>query len=120
MKLFCSHNLKEKFLVKTFLEEELGPSFLQNLEKLSRIDCKPSEEKEILESLQKIIGYMELLQEIDTEKVKPCNHVLGSLVQLKMRKDEIDSSFTQKAFLQNVPEVVAAMVKVPPVLKPEE
>ncbi len=104
--------------------EKLDRSFLQNLEKLSRIACKPLEEKEILESLQKVIGYMELLQEVDTEGVEPCNHVLGSLVTLPMREDAVDPSFSkeafQKAFLENVPEVVAAMVKVPPVLKPEE
>jgi len=93
---------------------------LERLEKLSRISCSSEEEEDILQSLQKVIEYMELLQEVDTEGDSPTSHVLGPLMQNILRKDVEEKSLSREEFFENVPDVVAGMVKVPPVLKGEE
>ena len=41
---------------------------LKNLERLSRIKCTPEEEEEIVESLKKILDYVDRLSEVNTEE----------------------------------------------------
>ncbi len=94
-------------------------SSLQKLQKLSRIQCKPEEEKPLLESLQNILKHVEQLNEVNTEKVQPCNHVLGELHYNMMRKDEEGPVRMREEFLANSPSHVGGMIRVPPILKKE-
>ncbi len=92
---------------------------LQKLQKLSRIQCKPEEEPALLDSLQRILKYIEQLNEIDTEKVEPCNHVLGELLYNVFRKDEVGTLRQREDFLANSPSHVGGMIRVPPIFKKE-
>jgi aspartyl-tRNA(Asn)/glutamyl-tRNA(Gln) amidotransferase subunit C len=89
---------------------------LENLEKFSCIKCTPEEEPALLEALQKILKYMDQLEEIDTENVPECNFVQQDLQQNIYRKDEMGKTIPTILFLSNAPEKEANMVKVPPVL----
>jgi aspartyl-tRNA(Asn)/glutamyl-tRNA(Gln) amidotransferase subunit C len=94
-------------------------SSLQKLQKLSRIQCKPKQEEALLESLQNILKHVEKLNEVNTENVPTCNHVLGELQYNMMRKDEEGPLRSREEFLANSPSHVGGMIRVPPILKKE-
>jgi aspartyl-tRNA(Asn)/glutamyl-tRNA(Gln) amidotransferase subunit C len=89
---------------------------LAKLMKLSRIDCTEQEKEKFFHSLSRIVSYMDQLNEIHTEGVTPCNHILATL-QNVMREDEIKDTLSRETFLGNSPSHVGGMVKVPTVIK---
>lgn len=97
--------------------EKFTEQTLKHLEKLCRIQCTPEEAKEIFESLPRILKYIEQLDEIDTSKTPPCNYVLRGMLKNLMRPDEVQDLLSREKFLNNAPEHVGGMVRVPPVLK---
>jgi len=97
--------------------ETLDKEAIQKLIKLSRIDCTEQEQENLMSSLDKILGYFEQLQEIDTENVSPCNSVLEGVTNV-YREDEVGETMPREVFLANAPSQVGGMIRVPPVLKP--
>jgi len=95
---------------------DLNEKELSKLTKLCRIKCTEEEEKKLLNSLKKIVGYIEQLKEIDTEGVAPCNHVLETMTNV-MREDEVGEIISRDVFLENAPAHVGGMIRVPPVIK---
>lgn len=89
----------------------------EHLKKLCRIQCTPEEEEEIHLSLQKVLQYVEQLNEVDTEGVPSCNYVLRSMLKNRMRGDVVKDLLPRESFLANAPDQVGGMVRVPPVLK---
>jgi aspartyl-tRNA(Asn)/glutamyl-tRNA(Gln) amidotransferase subunit C len=94
-------------------------SSLENLEKLCRIKCTEDENVEILKDLKKILDYIEELEEVDTEGVKPCNSVLGKIAQNVFREDEIGQTLSREEFLENAPDKIGGMIRVPAIFKSE-
>lgn len=89
---------------------------VRNLIQLSRIDCSDEEQESLLRDLEKIISYFEKLEEIDTNNVPPCNHVLEGMSNV-MREDTVGKSMPREAFLANAPSQIGGMIRVPPVIK---
>ncbi len=87
------------------------------LKKLCRIDCTPEEEQDILNSLQRILEYMGQLDEVNTEGVRSCNYVIPSMAKKKLREDEEKDLLSRDKFLNNAPDQIGGMVRVPPVMK---
>lgn len=90
------------------------------LANLARIAVAEEEEDALVSDLEKILGYVEQLQEIDTTDVLPCSYVTQSLTQTPVRKDEVIETLDKDAFLKLCPAKTASMVRIPTVLKPEE
>lgn len=90
---------------------------LAGLEKLCRIRCTPQEEKELLLSLGKILDYIHQLDDVDTRSVKACNYVLTEMIGTVWRDDEIGSILPREQFLENAPDQIGGMIRVPPVFK---
>lgn len=95
---------------------KLTKESIQNLVKLSRIECTEEEQDALLADLQKILDQFEQLQEIDTENVAPCNQVLEGMANV-MRDDVVCDPMPREAFLSNAPSQIGGMVRVPPVMK---
>lgn len=95
---------------------QLDKNVIAKLTKLCRIDCTEEEKEALCESLEKILDYMELLKEVDTEQVPPCNHVLSDIVNV-MREDKVGQTLSRDKFLSNVPSQIGGLVRVPPILK---
>lgn len=95
---------------------KLTKETIKNLVKLSRIDCSDAEQEALLRDLDKILGLFEQLQEIDTEHVAPCNHVLEGMGNV-MRDDVVGASMPRELFLANAPSQIGGMIRVPPVMK---
>lgn len=96
---------------------QLDKNVIKSLIQLSRIDCSEEEQESLLGDLQKILNYIDQLNEIDTSDVSPCNHVLAEITNV-MREDEVGETLPREVFLANAPAHVGGMIKVPPVLKP--
>lgn len=89
----------------------------EHLSKLCRLECTSEEEAAIHESLEKVLGYVEQLKEVNTEGVASCNFVLRSMLKNQMREDEIKDPLPREQFLSNSPDQIGGMIRVPPVLK---
>jgi aspartyl-tRNA(Asn)/glutamyl-tRNA(Gln) amidotransferase subunit C len=89
---------------------------LVKLTKLCRIECTDEEKEALREHLAKILKYIELLGEVDTEGVEPCYRVLETLTNV-MRNDEVGEILPRDVFLANAPAHVGGMIRVPPVIK---
>lgn len=95
---------------------KLDKQTIKNLTKLSRIQCTESEQDDLLQSLQSILQYMEQLNEIDTENVKPTDHVLEGVVNVT-REDQTGETLPREVFLANAPSHVGGLIRVPTVIK---
>lgn len=95
---------------------ELDRETIQKLVELSRIQCSDEEQEALLESLKKILVYVEQLQEVDTEDVPACNHVIPGVTS-PLREDVVGATMSREEFLENSPSHVGGMIRVPPVFK---
>lgn len=98
---------------------KLNKENLKNLALLSRIGCTEEEQENLLNDLSKILHYVEQLDEVDTEGVPPCNHVLAEIVNV-MRDDVPGQVLAREVFLANAPEHVGGLIKVPTVIQKED
>lgn len=89
---------------------------LKTLEKLCKIPLDAREEEILLANLNKILAHIEQLNEVDTENVKPCNHVIKN-TKAPLREDEPERLIPRDQFLKSTPEHIGGMVKVPKVIK---
>lgn len=95
----------------------LDENVLSNLERLSRVQCTPEEEEEILSSLERVLEYANLLNEVDVNNTPSCNFVLKGMVKTTLREDEVKDLLASEQFLSNAPDRIGNMIRVPPVLK---
>lgn len=89
---------------------------IKSLTELSRISCTEAEQEALLADLQKIISYIEQLNEIETTNVAPCNHVLSGMSNV-FREDITGETLPRELFLENAPSQIGGMIRVPPVIK---
>jgi aspartyl-tRNA(Asn)/glutamyl-tRNA(Gln) amidotransferase subunit C len=89
----------------------------EHLKKLCRIECSEEEDQELLRDLKKVLQYVELLDELNTENVPTCRYVLRGMLQNKMREDQVGELLSRDKFLTNAPDQIGGMIKTPPVLK---
>lgn len=89
---------------------------IQNLIKLSRIECSEQEQESLVIDLAKVLSYIEQLQDIDTDNVTPCNTVLEDIGNV-LRDDVVGETLPREVFLSNAPSQVGGIIRVPPVIK---
>ena len=88
---------------------------VKKLAKLSAISLTDDDIKEFQKQIAEILQYVEQLQDIDTEGVKPTTQVTN--LKNVMRKDEIaKQQISSKELLKNVPEMEGDLIKVPKIL----
>lgn len=93
----------------------LNEESIKKLTQLCRIDCTDEEQEALLKDLESILEYVDQLQEVDTENVKPCNHVLEEIHNV-MREDIVGETLPREIFLDNAPDHTNGMIRVPPVI----
>lgn len=94
----------------------LDKKMIEYLSDLSRIDLSEEEQNNLLQDLESILTYIDLLNEADTEGIEPCNHVLADMSNV-MREDETGEVLPRETFLNNSPAQIGGMIRVPPVIK---
>ena len=90
---------------------------LQTVEKmarLSRLDLTSSEKSDTIDQLNKIVAYVEQLQSVDTEGVKPTAYVVPDSDRL--RDDVAHKSLSPQDALLNAPVETNGYFAVPKVI----
>lgn len=95
---------------------KLSKDELQSIKKLCRIEVSGEEEETLLTNLGKILEFVKTLEEVDTEGVEPCYHVIPN-TKAPLREDVPQRLIPRDVFLKGAPEHVGGMIKVPKVIK---
>lgn len=91
---------------------------LKYLEKLCRIQVDEELEKKLCSNMDKILDYMQKLQEIDTDGVEPLAHPIKEM-SAPLRDDSQGLMIQTDEFLNNSPEHLGSMIKVPHIITEE-
>lgn len=78
---------------------EVNDAFVEKLAKLSALHFDDTEKLRIREDLQRMIGFVEKLNELDTEGVEPLQYITG--VENIFREDLAGEMISNEAALQN-------------------
>ena len=89
---------------------------IRELSELARIDCTQEEQQRFVKDLQGIFTHFEHLSEVNTDNVKPLNHILESMANVE-RNDEVKDIMPTENFFSNVPDRIGTYVKVPKIFK---
>jgi aspartyl-tRNA(Asn)/glutamyl-tRNA(Gln) amidotransferase subunit C len=94
---------------------EITDRTVDELAHLARLQFEGEEKERIKNDLNRILGFMEKLNELDTEGVEPLIYLSEELNVL--RNDEARTTITQQQALKNAPQRDSDYFKVPKVLK---
>ena len=88
---------------------------IQDIAALAKLEFDEQSAKQMKADLEKIIGFVDKLNEIDTEGIEPLIYLSGEVNVL--REDEVKAVISQVEALKNAPEKDSDYFKVPTVLK---
>ena len=94
---------------------EVNDAMLEKLAHLARLRFDDTEKQEIKNDLQRMIVFVEKLNELDLTGIEPLLHISEELNVL--REDEVKGSVTRQEALKNAPLHDEQFFKVPKVIK---
>src|SRR2546423_15254427 len=94
---------------------EVTDEMIKNLADLSRLIFNEKEKEAIRKDLQKMISFVEKLNEVDTSNVQPLLHMTEAVNIY--REDQVQGSMPKAEALQNAPLADENYFKVPKVIK---
>jgi aspartyl-tRNA(Asn)/glutamyl-tRNA(Gln) amidotransferase subunit C len=94
---------------------EINDPMVDKLAHLSRLQFNENEKAEIKNDLQRMISFVEKLNELNLDGVEPLLHMSSEVNVL--REDEIKGSISRSAALKNAPLHDEQFFKVPKVIK---
>ena len=87
---------------------------VENVALLGRLHLTEAEKEEYTEQLNAILGYMEMLNKLDTTNIEPTYHVLP--LSNVFRDDVVKPSMDRDKVLANAPAQVDGQFKVPKIV----
>lgn len=94
---------------------DVNDALIEKLAHLSRLEFAESEKQEIKGDLEKMIGFFDKLNELDTTGVEPLLH-MSENVNI-FRKDEVKGTISNEEVFRNAPLHDDQFFKVPKVIK---
>ncbi len=94
---------------------EVTDALVDKLAHLSRLEFNAADKQEIKYDLQRMISFVEKLDELDLTGTEPLLHMSSNVNVL--REDEVKNSITREEALENAPAHDDKFFKVPKVLK---
>ena len=94
---------------------EITNKLIQDIAALAKLEFNEQSAKQMKADLEKIIGFVDKLNEIDTEGIEPLIYLSEEVNVL--REDEVKAVISQVEALKNAPEKDSDYFKVPTVLK---
>ena len=94
---------------------EVTDSMIDNLADLSRLKFNEVEKEEIKKDLQRMISFVDKLNELDTTGVKPLLHMTDEMDVY--REDIVQGSMPKEEAMKNAPLTDGNYFKVPKVIK---
>ena len=88
---------------------------VRKVSKLAKIRINEREETKLIEELNNILGWVDELKKVDTEKIEPMLSVFNE--SMVMRKDEVSSEISDELVLKNAPESKSGFFVVPKVVE---
>ena len=95
---------------------EVKDELINNLAQLAKLEFNDAEKEEIKQDLQKMIAFIDKLNELDTTGVEPLLHMSDNVNVL--REDEVKGSISREEALINAALHDEQFFKVPKVIKP--
>ncbi len=92
----------------------LSRADVEKVSLLARLQLTEAELTTMTEQLGQVVGYIELLSELDTEDVEPMAHAVG--LSNVFRADEVRPSFDRAEMLARAPHADGEFYLVPAVL----
>lgn len=87
---------------------------MDNVEILAKLSLTPSERKKAMEEMEKILTYVEKLNELDTSGTEPLVHILSDANVF--REDTVTNSDGRETSLANAPRVKEHQYVVPKIV----
>ena len=87
---------------------------IEHIAQLSRLEVDEKQAQEFSEQLSKILGYFEQISKVDTKNVEPL--VTPSEIEAFWREDVAEKKYSAEEMVENAPERVGNLFKVPPVV----
>lgn len=94
---------------------EVNDALLDKLADLARLNIDPAEKEGLKQDLQRMISFVEKLQELDTTGTEPLLYMADT--ENVLRDDVVQGSITREEGLKNAPDTDGTFFKVPKVLK---
>lgn len=88
---------------------------VDRIAELSKLEFNPGEKQALVGDMNKILTFMEKLNELDTEGVEPLIYMTEEVNAL--RKDEVKHEITHDEALKNAPKKDSDYFRVPKVLE---
>jgi aspartyl-tRNA(Asn)/glutamyl-tRNA(Gln) amidotransferase subunit C len=88
---------------------------VEHIAKLAKLKFTEEEKKKLQGELNSILDYMDKLNELDLENVKPLENI-NETIENVLREDEVIKGVTKEEALKNAPAKTENFFKVPKVL----
>lgn len=89
---------------------------VQYVANLARLQLTDKEADDLKEDMNKILGYIDQLNELDTTDVKPLEHVT-EITASKFREDKAQEPVSHEDALKNAPDADSDYFRVPRVIE---
>jgi aspartyl-tRNA(Asn)/glutamyl-tRNA(Gln) amidotransferase subunit C len=93
---------------------KITPEIVDHIAHLARLEFEGERKTAIMEDMERIVNFMEKLQEVDTENVEPLIFMTKEINHL--REDVAEVTVTQKEALKNAPKADSDYFRIPKVL----
>jgi aspartyl-tRNA(Asn)/glutamyl-tRNA(Gln) amidotransferase subunit C len=98
-----------------FCQMKVTDEMIDHLAHLARLEFSGDEKTELKQDLEKMIGFVEKLKEVDTTGIEPLMHITDAVNIL--RDDEVQKNITKEEVLLNAPKTDGNFFVVPKVIK---
>ena len=93
---------------------KISPNDVQRIADLAKLELTPEEKPRMAEQLARIIGYMDKLNQLDTENVQPTSHVLP--MRNVFREDKVSRIFSSTSTMACAPKTDMGHYQVPKII----
>ncbi len=88
---------------------------IEKIAHLARLEIQPDKMQDLKESINRVIDWMDALNEVDTSNVEPLVHITEALNQI--REDEAKVTLDRSRALELGPDTNETFFKVPQVIE---
>ena len=88
---------------------------IEHIADLARLNISEAEKGKITLEMEKIISYVDMLNELDTSDIKPMEHVIP--IRNILREDVVTGSLGREKLMKNAPSQEDGCYKVPRVVE---
>ena len=93
---------------------QIGKEEVRRVAVLAHLALTPEEEEALIAHFEKVLTYMEKLNELNTADVEPTAHAV--VVQAPLREDRVTNQANTTALLQNAPAPESGFFTVPKII----